>query len=88
MDSIKMRASRTLHDPAYRAMVMRLRDVRCRRGLTQVQAAQAAGASRYWLGKVERCDARLGVLQLANLCRVYCLPVDQLVRCLTKEAPP
>lgn len=77
---------KTIHEPAYRGLVVELRRARERRGLTQAEVGRLLDHGRNWVHKVETCEIRLDVLQLLRFCRVCGLKAHDLVRRL-EEAP-
>ena len=45
------------------------------------------GGSRTWIGKIERCELRLDVIQLMHLCHHYGIGLQRLIRRLEEEPP-
>lgn len=78
---------KAIYSEAYRDMIQELRQIRERKGLRQEDVGRQLGVTRHWVQKVETCQIRLDVLQLAALCRVYHVDVSSLVRRLVKELP-
>ena len=81
----RRRRASTIHDPCYAAMIADLRKRRIHRGLSQYQAAVKVGQTRHWLGKIERCDLRLDVLQFVRLCRAVGVSSGRMLRHLAKK---
>lgn len=73
-------SKKSIHDPAYQALVQRLRERRLELGLTQSQAATRLGRRKSWLSKVEQCERRLDFLETMDLLRVLKIEPDEAVR--------
>lgn len=78
---------KAIYSEAYRDMIQELRQIRERKGLRQEDVGRQLGVTRHWVQKVETCQIRLDVLQLAALCRVYHVDASLLMRRLVKELP-
>ena len=76
-----------LYSPRCRLVAAELKRARESRGWTQAQAAKVAGKSRTWIGKIERCELRLDVIQLMHLCHHYGIGLQRLIRRLEEEPP-
>lgn len=63
--------TKTIHHPAYVAMIQRLRERRIELGLTQRQVASKLGVPRTWVNKVEKLDRRLDFIETLDLLRAY-----------------
>lgn len=61
--------AKTIHRPEYAVLRSALRDLRVRRGVTQVQLAAALGRSQAFVSEIERGSRRLDVLELFDICR-------------------
>ena len=70
---------KAIYDEAYINMIETLRAARRRRGFTQAAVARHIGASRSWVGKIERGEIELGILPLVVLCRTYGLQAVRLI---------
>jgi transcriptional regulator with XRE-family HTH domain len=69
----------SVHSPAYREFLRRLRDARERAGLTQVQVAAALGRHQSYVSKSESGERRVDVIDLAEFAALYRLPVSAFV---------
>jgi transcriptional regulator with XRE-family HTH domain len=72
--------TKTIHHPAYNAMIRYLCDRRRELGMTQEDVARKLGVSRTWVGKVENLERRLDFLETVDLCRLYGIPLHDLAR--------
>ena len=63
----------------------KLKQVRQKKQLRQVDAAARLGRSRKWLGKIEVHDLRLDVLCFVCLCKAYGIKASRLIRELEEE---
>jgi len=61
---------KSLHAPAYRALLAWLRQSRQSQGLTMRDVAAKLGVPHSWIGKVETGERRLDVAEFERLCRV------------------
>ena len=76
---------KTIYNPAYRRLIDKLKQVRQKKQLRQVDAAARLGRSRKWLGKIESHDLRLDVLCCVRLCQAYGIKASRLIRELEEE---
>jgi transcriptional regulator with XRE-family HTH domain len=76
---------KSIHTHGYQVLVNELRTVRERHGWTQSHAAHVIGCSRSWLGKVERCELRLDVIQFIHICRTYGISTTKLLQQLEND---
>ena len=76
---------KTIYDPRYRRLIGKLKQVRQKKQLRQVDAAARLGRSRKWLGKIETHDLRLDVLCYVRLCQAYGIKASRLIRELEEE---
>ena len=60
--------TKTIYEPAYIALVDRLRRRRLDLGLRQKDVAATLGVKRNWVSKVELREIRLDVWQFVGLC--------------------
>ena len=60
---------KTIHSVEYTALLKLLRQKRRDAGLTQVQLARALKTSQSFIGKCERGERRIDVLELQAFCR-------------------
>lgn len=61
---------KTIHSEEYTALLRLLRQKRQDAGLTQLQLARALKTSQSFIGKCERGERRIDVLELQAFCRV------------------
>lgn len=61
---------KTIHSEEYTALLRLLRQKRQDAGLTQLQLARALKTSQSFIGKCERGERRIDVLELQGFCRV------------------
>ena len=61
---------KTIHSVEYTALLKLLRQKRQDAGLTQLQLARALKTSQSFIGKCERGERRIDVLELQAFCRV------------------
>jgi transcriptional regulator with XRE-family HTH domain len=74
--------TKTIHHPAYVAMIQRLRARRIELGLTQEAVAARMGVHRTWVNKVEAYERRLDFIETVDLCRLYRIKLSDLARCI------
>mgnify|MGYP001220314934 CR=1 FL=1 len=79
--------SKSLYSVRYQRMATELRSARECRGWSQAYAADVVGCSRSWIGKIERRELRLDVVQLIHLCHHYGISIHRLL-CRLEEEPP
>ena len=77
--------SNSMYSTRYRLVASVLKRARERRGWSQAKAALVTGSSRTWIGKIERCELRLDVIQLMHLCHHYGIGLQRLIRRLEDE---
>ena len=65
-----------VHSAAYRALLERLRTGRERAGLRQADVARHLKKPQSYVSKCESGERRVDVVELAELARLYGLPVD------------
>ncbi len=78
---------KTIHSPAYRALIRGLRERRVELGLNQSQVAARLGHGRTWLQKVEAMDLAIDVIQTVDLLKALHIPLDAALELLQKDAP-
>ena len=76
---------RTLYSTRYKLMTDELRRAREHRGWSQAHAAHVVGSSRSWIGKIERTELRLDIVQLIHICQCYGIGFNRLLRRLEEE---
>lgn len=59
---------KSIHDDAYRTLVGLLRAEREAAGVTQVDLAALLGTDQSFVSKYERCERRLDIIELRQIC--------------------
>lgn len=77
--------TKTIYDPAYRAMVGRLKKGRVVAHMTQTDIAHDVGRSVNWVSKIEMCELKLCPVMLVRMASACGLQAHQLVRRLEEE---
>jgi transcriptional regulator with XRE-family HTH domain len=72
--------TKTIHHPAYVAMIQRLRERRIELGMSQDDVAKQLKVSRTWVIKVEQRERRLDFIETVDLCRLYRIKLGDLAR--------
>lgn len=72
--------TKTIHHPAYVAMIQRLRARRIELGMSQDDVAKKLKVSRTWVIKVEQRERRLDFIETVDLCRLYRIKLGDLAR--------
>lgn len=72
--------TKTIHHPAYVAMIQRLRERRIELGMSQDDVAKKLKVSRTWVIKVEQRERRLDFIETVDLCRLYRIKLGDLAR--------
>ncbi|WP_370614435.1 helix-turn-helix domain-containing protein [Citrobacter portucalensis] len=75
-----MNTKKSIHSPAYSALIERLAEERKRLGLSQLEVANALGLTQADISKVEHRDRRLDVLELKKLLEVYRVKENRKLR--------
>lgn len=60
---------KSIHAPAYRALLQWLRESRVDRRLSMRDVGLRMGIPHTWVGKIETGERRLDILEYVNLCR-------------------
>ncbi|HUE74998.1 MAG TPA: helix-turn-helix transcriptional regulator [Pirellulaceae bacterium] len=63
------------HSKLYDRLLLTLRETRREAGLTQTEVAAKFGAHASFVSKVESGERRIDVVELAEFCRVYGVPL-------------
>lgn len=71
--------SMSVHDPAYQAFLVRLRQARNEAGLTQVEVATRLAKPQSYVAKCEAGDRRVDVVELVELAQLYGKPISWFV---------
>jgi transcriptional regulator with XRE-family HTH domain len=69
---------KSIYQPAYRAAVAFLAQLRRSQGLTQQEVAIELGVTRTWVSKVESCELRLDLYMAWKLCRLLGVSLNDL----------
>lgn len=59
---------RSIHQHDYQTLLLLLRDLRARQGMTQVDLGLALGNTQTFVSKVERGERRIDVVEFVELC--------------------
>ena len=70
---------KTIHDQRYIEVIALLRKARERSEKTQGEIAQMLGRSQSYVSKVERCERRVDVIELLQLCRVVRVTLAEVI---------
>ena len=65
----------SIHSPAYRKFVRRLRAARVLAGLTQKEAAAKLRKPQSWLSRCESGERRVDAVELHTFAQLYKLPI-------------
>ena len=79
---------RTIHDVRYATIISRFKQRRKELGWTQEQAAQRLHVPRTWIGKVERRERRIDLVEAWQLCKAYGIAFHELETVLAEEKRP
>ncbi len=69
----------SLHTAPYRRFLVKLREAREKRGLTQVQVAAKLRTTQTFVSKCERGERRLDVIELNRFAKLYQIPLSWFV---------
>lgn len=72
----------------YRAVIAALVRVRKEKRITQVQLAAAIRVPQSFISKVERCERRLDIAELAHICEILDVPVMKLISTISPRFSP
>lgn len=73
-----MRKIKTIHDRHYQSLVAELAQERVRLNISQEQLAQLVGLNQSDISKIEKCEKRLDILELA--CILGALRISENLR--------
>jgi transcriptional regulator with XRE-family HTH domain len=62
-----------------------LREIRQKKGVTQVELAQKLGVPQSFVSKYESGERQLDVLELRQICEVIGIPLDNFIRQLEEK---
>ena len=71
---------KSTHSPAYRRLLVALKQARQEAGLNQVQVARKLRKPQSFVSKIESGERRVDVVELAELCRAYGADLITFVR--------
>lgn len=77
--------SKTLHTQEYQKLVKWLVKSRLERGFTVRQLAQRLDVAHSYVGKVEKCERRLDILEYTNYCKALGISPSKGIRTLQKK---
>lgn len=77
--------SKSIHKAEYQIMLQKLRDIRTRAGLTQVELSEALERSQSYVSDVERGVRRMDLLQLRDYCKACGVRLSNFVKQLEAE---
>ena len=66
----------SIHDPVYRAFLVRLKLARVEAGLSQVEAAERLGKHQTYVSKCERGERRVDIAELLEFAGLYGKTLD------------
>lgn len=72
----------------YRAVIAALVRIRKEKRITQVQLAVTLRVPQSFISKVERCERRLDIAELAHLCEALNVPISSLVSVIPARFSP
>jgi transcriptional regulator with XRE-family HTH domain len=70
---------KTQHTTRYDRLLTALRRARERAGLTQLEVARRLGTYASYVSKCESGERRVDVVELAEFCRVYGVPLAEIL---------
>lgn len=76
---------KTIHSVEYTALLRLLRQKRQDAGLTQLQLARSLGTSQSFVGKCERGERRIDVLELQAFCRALGITLQSFIAELEQD---
>lgn len=76
---------KTIHRPEYEILLRRLRELRLRSGMTQVELSERLGRAQPFISDVERGVRRLDALELRDICRALGGDLVAFLRALEVE---
>ncbi len=76
---------KSVHSHEYETMVMLLRELREKAGLTQVTLAEKLGQSQSFVSKIERGERRLDIIQLRQICHVLGVALPAFAKLLEQR---
>jgi transcriptional regulator with XRE-family HTH domain len=73
------------HTRKYRRLLRFLRKVRKEVGLTQLEVAAKLDTYKTYSSKIEAGERRIDVIELAELCTLYNIPLKRVFRVIEKD---
>ena len=79
----------SIHRPEYMEVIARLRRARVERGLTQTQLASRLNRPQAFVSKVETCERRLDLIEVADWCRALGVIIHDILpaKYVTSDPP-
>lgn len=62
---------KTIHSVEYASLLLLLRQKRLEAGITQVELSRRLGVPHSFVGKIERGERRIDVIELQTFCRAF-----------------
>lgn len=78
----------SIFEETYKLMIQRLVVARKKSRLTQAEAAKKLGKSQSMISKLESCERRVDVLELAELASLYNVSLDLVLSDVTAKYMP
>lgn len=73
---------KSIYNNEYRSLIGKLRELRVKKQLTQVQLAEKLGVDQTLISKIETCERRLDVIELKNICSALNEPFVEFIASL------
>jgi transcriptional regulator with XRE-family HTH domain len=75
----------SIHTPAYRRLVQRLREARVKAGLTQVEVAKRLKRPQSYVSSCEEGQHRIDVIELFQFAKLYGVKVNYFLNVLDND---
>ena len=76
---------KSIYNNEYRSLISKLRELRVKKQLTQVQLAEKLGVDQTLISKIETCERRLDVIELKNICSALNEPFVEFIASLQEK---
>jgi transcriptional regulator with XRE-family HTH domain len=76
---------KSVHTRKYRRLIRFLRKKRKEAGLTQIAASEKLSTYKTYVSKCETGERRIDVIELAEFCKLYGVPLRRIFRLIEKE---
>ena len=76
---------KTIHSVEYASLLLLLRQKRLDAGITQVELSRQLGVPHSFVGKIERGERRIDVIELQTFCRVFGIELQEFIAELQKR---